>query len=145
MVCFLSFKVGHIGLLTAAGETSRKLLKRTAFPRLRSVIQSPEDQWTIEQILAWRGYLGVNLDQHPENIIHGAYIPRLAQQIVALNAAGDYEAIAALLEQFRVPDKFVEAAKLLVAYLDTTGNLRLKMRDVICHRCNSIGHVVRTY
>lgn len=82
------------------------------------------------------------MDYHPEQILHGYKIPRLAQQILAANAFDDFAAIAAILEEFKVPDKFVEAAKLLVAYLDRSGALRTRMREVICHRCNTVGHVV---
>lgn len=93
-------------------------------------------------IMRWRDYLGKNLDYRPEQILPNRHLTALARAFHG-NEATTAQDMAELLREYEVPDKFYQSAKLLLAYLDRSGESLQKMRDVICRSCNQTGHVVK--
>lgn len=92
-------------------------------------------------VLRWRSYLAKNLDFQEDQVVPNSRLRALAHSIYEKESIAVDE-LAALLQECGVPDKFNPAAKLLLAYLDRSGQMLTRMRDVICRSCNQVGHVV---
>lgn len=125
-------------------DTIKKLVNTSSLPRYKeNVVTTPEVQWTLEMILRWGSYLAKNLDFKPEQIISTKYIPLMACSLHYKEEL-TVDEVAKMLEAYRVPDKVFHSAKLLLAYLERSGETISKMKGVICRACNQTGHVVST-
>ncbi len=127
---------------TVTKLTNESTLPRRQFTKYR-LPASPEAQWILEMILRWRTYLSKNLDFKQEEILPSNQLAMLAHNIHGIEAITVQE-LAGLLQQHGVPDKLFHSAKLLLAYLDKSGQSLIKMTGVICRACNQTGHVVST-
>lgn len=135
-------QVGTDGLKTAARNTVSKLLNESKLPHYpKQPIRCAQGQWIVDQLYNWMEYVSKHFDHKPEQVVPASFFPRLAADILSVGTKSA-EDIIPLMRKYRVKDDFFATAKLLLYFLDESGEKLEQMQRIRCHNCNELGHVV---
>ncbi|CAL8131055.1 unnamed protein product [Orchesella dallaii] len=138
-------------LMTLVSAGDLKEAVRMCVPKLsnygnvpRYVPKHVSESWIDEQLLKWREYLAKNLDMKPPQVISDHAIKSISKSLRCdTRLASDVEFVSSLLYKHKICDKKEHAAKLLCAYLENDGIRLERMRNIVCHNCNRVGHTAK--